>query len=496
MIMTLTAVPIINIIAAPNKAAINMKEKAFLYNMDFMSRWAASLLYPLGISTDPEQVIIGKDGWLYLGDKHGQTLSEDRRVATEEDLAIGKKIGVATKAWDYFLAEKGVKVFRIMIGPNKGSIYPEHMPLWAKPILSNPTDALLSETGSKLFIDLRVPLLVAKKIHREALYFKTDTHWNDLGAGIAFQAFAKQVEKAAPELQWPSEKTYELTKTVPRDGGDLARFLRLTANLSDEQQIINSASLPVETTLVDFATKQVISKGGNPSIEAPQKTLLVKSEGAINNKRVLWLRDSFGYAMSPLMAATFSEVLQLHWAYAIGGNFAQLVDEFKPDYVFITVVEREARSLGFASYPPPIIIPKNNDFQEYSVAAPATINSLVRGQLKNEYKINGNDAFVDFSLSSTDTQSNAQYLSIDLTCVDNSPSVPLQLFWMNDGMTHYDEEHSVRFSLHTGQSLIDLRTIPKWPFGMTIKQVRVDIDAVSSCANFNMGNIAFGYKKR
>lgn len=497
MIMMLITVPIINIIAAPNKAAINMKAKAFLYNMDFMSRWVASLLYPLGISTDPEQVIIGKNDWLYLGDRHNLTLSNDKRVATEADLDIGRKIGSATKAWDAYLAGKGVKIFRIMVGPNKGSIYPEHMPLWAKPVSPNPTDALFSEAGEDILIDLREPLLAAKKTHLAALYYKTDTHWNAFGAGVAFQAFAKQVGKSAPELQWPSEKIYEHIKTVPRNGGDLANFLRLTENIPDDEQKINSESLPVEITQVDFATKKIISKGGNPPIGAPQKPLLVKSVGALNNKRVLWLRDSFGGAMSPLMAATFSETLQLHWGLIIGqgGKLSKLVDEFKPDYVFVTVVERAARSPAFSIYPPPILAPKGNDFQEESITVPAAIHHLARGPLETEYKINGNDAFVDFALSRKDTKPNAQYLNIDLTCSDGSQSVPLQLFWMNDGMTHYDEEHSVRLSLHTGQTLIDLRTIPKWPFGMAIKRVRVDIDAVSSCANFKLSNIAFGFKK-
>ena len=33
---------------------------------------AGKIPYPLGISTDPKQVIIGRDGWLYLGDEYEQ----------------------------------------------------------------------------------------------------------------------------------------------------------------------------------------------------------------------------------------------------------------------------------------------------------------------------------------------------------------------------------------------------------------------------------------
>nr|WP_202971854.1 hypothetical protein [Pseudomonas sp. LPH1] len=97
--LVLLIVPAANILTAPSYEVANLKEKSFLYNMDFVSRWMASLLYPLGISTDPKQVIIGKDGWLYLGDDYNQTLSDDRRAATEADISHGKKIGVATNAW-------------------------------------------------------------------------------------------------------------------------------------------------------------------------------------------------------------------------------------------------------------------------------------------------------------------------------------------------------------------------------------------------------------
>ena len=70
-------------------------------------------------------------------------------------------------------------------------------------------------------------------------------------------------------------------------------------------------------------------------------------------QKVLWLRDSFGRAMSPLMAATFPEALQLHYEVVDSKRFVQLIDAFKPDYVFISVVERETFSANFRHFPPP-----------------------------------------------------------------------------------------------------------------------------------------------
>jgi hypothetical protein len=298
--------------------------------------------------------MIGRDGWLFLGDQHERTLTVDRRPATEADLALGKQIGVATRAWDKYLEGRGVKLFRIMIAPNKGTIYPEHLPNWAKPASPNATDALLAGSERITYIDIREDLIVAKAKQTEALYYKTDSHWNSLGAGVAFHAFARQVGTASPELRWPSEDAYQLNHVARRNGGDLANLLRLAADISDSEPSISMSGLSIETTQTDFETKRILHQGGNPGVGGLSKPLLVKSEGALNINKVLWLRDSFGTALSPFMAATFSEILQVRWAEGLKSpkHFIQLVDKFKPDYVFVTVAERTSRTAAFATAPP------------------------------------------------------------------------------------------------------------------------------------------------
>lgn len=360
VLLSLLIVPAINILDAPSRDVIKWRERLFLFNMDFLSRWEARLLYPLGISTNPKQVIIGRDSWLYLGYMYKQKKTVDQNPPTEADFALGKKIGAAAEAWDAFLATKGVKLFRIMIGPEKDSIYPENLPEWAKTTRPNATDALIAGTGAVRYVDLRKPLLDAKPNQPTSLYYKTDTHWNSLGAGIAFRAFAQQVSLAAPELRWPSEKTYELSHIEPRGGGDLANFLRLNADLVDFNPIIHGSSVLIETTQFDFETKKIIHQGGNPPIGSPSKPILIKSYDALNKKRVLWLRDSFGTAMSPLMASTFTEILQLHYDEGLKSpeRFIQLIDEFKPEYIFFTVVERSSRADIFTVHPPSVLIPK------------------------------------------------------------------------------------------------------------------------------------------
>lgn len=496
VLLSLLIVPAVNIFSAPSREAIKWRDKSFIYNMDFASRWVARLFYPLGISNDPGQVIIGRDDWLFLGDLHEQTRTVNRRPPTQADYAFGKQVGVATRAWDAYLSDRGVKVFKIMIAPNKETIYSEHLPLWARAATPHITDALLAGTGNHNYVDVRQALLTAKRTESEALYYKTDTHWNFVGAGVAFRAFAQEVGKTAPEIKWPSEKAYAVSHAERVDGGDLAKFLRLTTRLSDSKPALHAASMPVETTQFDFDNKQILHQGGNPPIALSSKPILVKSKGALNDKKVLWLRDSFGIGMSSLMAATFSEVLQFRSADALkpDGRFLKLVDEWKPDYVFFTVVERSSTSPMFAFYPPPLVLAGGNQFVPLRSATVTATNHLLQGRTAGEFQIVGNDPFIEFSWSDSLKPAEARYLSIDLSCDDGSAAVPLQIFWSERDRPHFDEERSARLSFRTGQNLIDVRTIPKWSAATGISGFRLDIEAKNSCGHFRLNNPGLGLK--
>jgi hypothetical protein len=189
-----------------------------------------------------------------------------------------------------------------------------------------------------------------------ALYYRTDTHWNNLGAAHAFHAFAEHVRRADPTFQWPTENPIRLQDVKSRDGGDLARFLRMQNDLPDVEPTIHAATEdPIETSEFDFDSGRLVRAGGNPKIGTPTSAVRIVSGRALNRRKVLWLRDSFGTALSPLMAVTFTEILQLPWHDALvnrGRRLIDLVESWRPDYVFVTVVERNSRSELFTTLPP------------------------------------------------------------------------------------------------------------------------------------------------
>ncbi len=351
-LLALALVPAINLFTFDRQGKNGQPwwSASVLYNLDFALPFLSRFSYPHGISMNPDQVFIGKDDWLYLGGQYQDTLSSGRRGPTVLDAQIAGVIGRATDSWSQWLRLKGVNTFRVMLGPDKNTIYPEYLPDWAQPAALSQTDALLASVSPGLYIDTRAALKAAKSRFAQSLYYKTDTHWNSLGAWIAFRAFEADIARTEVGLHQLTENQVRISSVNDRSGGDLAKFLSLKETLHDSEvvmDIMGNHDHPIEIEQYDFETGRLRQAGGNPQIHTARRPLLVKSRHALNEKKVLWLRDSFGTAMAPFMAATFSETLQLHYDEASPELFAHLVEIYKPDYVFITVVERAARRKRF-----------------------------------------------------------------------------------------------------------------------------------------------------
>lgn len=339
-LIILIIVPVINITSSHVQKKTGKKywSKSSLYSLDFALPYIGRAFYVVGISIDPDKAIIGYNGWLYLGDSYAKTITTKRHESTNEDEILAKKIALSSKSREHWLKLKGVKQYRVIVGANKDSIYPEFLPHWAKQVANSPIDTLFANVSHKIYIDTRSSLKAARNEFQQKLYYKTDTHWNALGGLVAFRAFAKNLATAEPSLIWPNFAAIKISATK-KCGGDLANFLRIPTILSDEEINIKfTAPQPITTQRYDFKTKKLITP------EDGHKTELVVSKNALNKKRVLWLKDSFGGAMSQYMEATFSDILQIHYSEMKNGKYAQLVNEFKPDYVFVTVVERNARN--------------------------------------------------------------------------------------------------------------------------------------------------------
>lgn len=92
----------------------------FAFRQELATAWAGVNAKLFGTSVE-EQVVLGRDGWLYfsdtLPDYMGQGMSDTQLRYLANDLALMQE----------YLEAQG-KRFVFTVAPNKNSIYPEHMP--------------------------------------------------------------------------------------------------------------------------------------------------------------------------------------------------------------------------------------------------------------------------------------------------------------------------------------------------------------------------------
>jgi hypothetical protein len=326
-----------------------------LFRSDQLEAWLATAAWRAGISTHPDKVIVGYDGWLHLGDHYASTLSVMRGERGSARQERARELGRSLQRWQAWLRVQGVSSMHFMVGPNKQTIYPQTLPRWVR--VNHPGFVpTLAREGGSIVLDLRPALQAAAASHTQPLYYRTDTHWNQLGAAHAFVQLGRRMRELDGDLRLPIEAPLNVQREQSRAGGDLAHFLRISHALRDKEIHLNlDRPERYVSTVSDFDTRKPLFERRFAQVDFPAKTVHVRTPEAANSRRVLWLRDSFGTKLSPFMASAFEEIVQLHWHRGMENDarlFKQLVRQWKPDAVVFTVVERDALSGLFLAAAP------------------------------------------------------------------------------------------------------------------------------------------------
>ena len=164
-------------------------------------RWyGESRLFWLGVSPSAA-VIAGHDGWFFYADD--KAVEDYANAELLDDAAIANWREAVLRARNWLQARRIGYVFTI--APDKPVLYGEDVPSTITRIHdTSRADQLfvaLQDTG--LAIDPRPALFEAKP--RERIYQKTDTHWNDRGALIAYQQIINAVRASnAQRKAWIS----------------------------------------------------------------------------------------------------------------------------------------------------------------------------------------------------------------------------------------------------------------------------------------------------
>jgi hypothetical protein len=217
--------------------------------------------------------------------------------------------------------------FILVIPPNKETIYPEMYDSGIKKIQKESRlDQLIQylETNTDIgVVDVREELFSAKS--KAQLYYKNDTHWNNYGAFIGYQAIQKQIAKSSLNIETRSVKSYKIVESNILTG-DLVNMMFLDRYQKD----LRYDFVPKNKTLYKFVTLTE-GIGGKIITELNNKSL----------PKAVMVRDSFTTSMIPFLSNDFSRIVY-DWEGTINYD---LIKEERPDIVIYEMVERSIGSL-------------------------------------------------------------------------------------------------------------------------------------------------------
>ncbi len=271
-------------------------------------------------------VVLGRDGWLfYTVDPVGNDYRSVRPY-TDEELEHWRSLLENRRDW---LARRGID-YLMVIAPDKQSIYPEMLPPTLRARSHGPSrlDQLIAYLDSHSdfrILDLREPLRRAKSLG--PLYVRTDTHWNELGAYLAYREILEALRGRFPDLKpWPRSAFALVPERHP--GGDLAQMLGVANQIAGEDLML--------TPRLPRQAREVHTTDRIPNLPSWAQRSLVMEHPDRRLPRAVMFRDSFAVNLVPFLSEHFARV---HYLWKYDFDF-QTVEREKPDVVLQEFVER------------------------------------------------------------------------------------------------------------------------------------------------------------
>jgi hypothetical protein len=296
-------------------------------------RTKAKLNLYAGKFLNPDLVILGKDGWLFFGNAAGFGIDQYRglRPLNPQELDTFK---------DYFegiqreLDKLGIP-FLFVIAPDKHEIYPEKLPRPLSKRGNTPMDQILSIPRGFRILDLRPSLLEKKVQSATPLYYKTDSHWNEFGAYLAYRS----IMDFFPSFPPVDAREEDFINSPVVGAGDLAIKVGASASFEDSLTHIRrdffTGRLEVEN-LID----------GTSSAQSPvvmnrvSQHHCLKIQNSLRQGSILIFTDSFIENATRYFNNTFGVTVYQHYKHHHGLSVSHLASKFRPDAVLFLMVER------------------------------------------------------------------------------------------------------------------------------------------------------------
>ena len=264
---------------------------------------------------DRRKVVIGKDGWLFLGDDTNQTMDQicGRRPLTPGETGVWREF--------FLLLEQTCRSIGVpaiyLVAPAKEVVAARFLP--DELVLSeNRAVRQLQRLVSELPLEWVKFLYPAEAMASQSaypVYPKGDTHWTDYGAAVALRELYGAMRNNL-DIQPNFDDTYE----IEYRNTDLRSKL---GGVCVEQMPVRRG--PSSYKLV--SDNEIINSGRIKQLE---------SLGPVARRNLLLFHDSFGDWLIPRLAETFAKTKSL-WT----RNFdLSALNAFRPDMIVFERAER------------------------------------------------------------------------------------------------------------------------------------------------------------
>ena len=294
---------------------------------------------------DISKAVKGKENWYFIGNSFGRVIDKhtaDIPSPGRETLAHIQEMAELKE-----FAGSLDSAFFYVICPDKHGIYHEYLP-----------DYLAGKNHEEhRYVNKVIPLLRADKINvidlysiikssKQAgnLYYRTDTHWNMLGASIGFDEIYRTMEVKLPDGKLKDMARlpkYSLEK-IPSTNGDLVSiggFYSAALKDDDNYALVYKPDSGIVWKIDGKEQTGPVSKGKLINNAKAGNPIGMHNPNAINKMKLVVIGDSFFEALSPFFNASFSDIVYITHAIPVQDK-KHVIRKFRPDVVVYETVER------------------------------------------------------------------------------------------------------------------------------------------------------------
>lgn len=270
--------------------------------------------------------IQGKNGWAFYDSAKvpdGYTLIDyfGEIRFSEEEL---KRMAEGVEKARAFYAKRGID-YVIVVAPNKEAMYSEYMPerlqkqrKSAKSRMDFAVEYLQEHTKVKI-INFKDALLSAKQKMPMEIYFPLDSHWNEVGGYVGYEALAGYLNSFGYHLP-----AIPLAPEMVSVAGSQKSDLDVAGMTDTNYRVCFLNDMPVK----------------NIKDEDHGFMLVYENAKAPVNKRLLMIRDSFGMGLVPYLNKVFAKTVYAHNKHNKRPQLEALLKEYHPDIMVDELVER------------------------------------------------------------------------------------------------------------------------------------------------------------